>query len=106
MMASCELSNLGLELDDKIKENEQLAGELGAGEETFLPEQRRGDRDANKEEQKKENWVLEVFFIPSVFVWKSDQLPLYFSWMKRKYNLPLGPNVSHCLGSFYFSAEL
>lgn len=55
MMASCELSNLGLELDDKIKENEQLAGELGPGEETFLPEQHRGERDPNKEEQRKEN---------------------------------------------------
>lgn len=64
MMASCELSNLGLELDDKIKENEQLAGELGAGEETFLPEQRRGDRDANKEEQKRKTGCWKCFFSP------------------------------------------
>ena len=32
-MANCELSNLGVEFGDKIKENEQLAWGLGVGEE-------------------------------------------------------------------------
>jgi hypothetical protein len=34
-MVNCEMLNLGLELDYKIKENEQLAG-AGSGEIAFL----------------------------------------------------------------------
>ena len=63
-MANCELSNLGVEFGDKIKENEQLAWGLGVGEDPLFPELLTQEKHWEQREQKKENWTLEVFFSP------------------------------------------
>lgn len=63
-MANCELSNLGVEFGDKIKENEQLAWGLGVGEEPLFPERLTQGKHWEQREQKKENWTLQVFFSP------------------------------------------
>lgn len=68
-MANCELSNLGLEFGDKIKENEQLAGGWEWGEEPFLPEPLTQGRVLGTKRAEKEKVSLGsvCFSLPSMF---------------------------------------
>lgn len=69
MMANCKLSNMELEFDDKIKENEQLAWALGVGKQPILLEPcTERKRMVQRREQKRRCEIWKGFSPLTVFL--------------------------------------